>query len=237
MGTMCDKDPANYPDSMPKFNPPGQIPDNPTPSIHRVTKGVGPEFRWHKEGFKYPYKQRIDGGGYCITCHGKDLEGSDLGWSKPPSCYTCHDQKWNDDGKDLLPPEIGDPPPSHDPRYSYGTSAYPYDYAFIDGISVPKFNPPLSIHTTPKPPPLDGEASPELGNQDYRWHKSGFYIAEEPCGPAWTCKCCHGPDDITGTFIEAITGERKIIEYFDPIDGKTKNPPSCYTCHNRTWLN
>ena len=68
MATACSGDPENFH----RYNPPA------THTISR--KGA-----LHNEGLKDATKN-------CVSCHGDDLKGKS---GKGPSCFTCHDKKWN----------------------------------------------------------------------------------------------------------------------------------------------
>lgn len=57
-----------------------------------------------------------------------------------------------------------------------------------------------------------------------RLHKPGNFFPLIRCDPTlWACTCCHG---------ENLRGGQP---YIDPMDNKTKVPPSCYTCHTPRW--
>ena len=80
-------------DDLPKFKP---------PSTH--TYNCSGSNRMHAPGLSNPTRVSDDPNVLtCTKCHGIDLRGggepcSDktviAGNSCPPSCYTCHDQKW-----------------------------------------------------------------------------------------------------------------------------------------------
>lgn len=227
--SSCENDPALFPESeMPKFSPPliNHTEPKPTPPVSREITLGDAAYRWHRSGYQYPYKRATGGGGFCVMCHGKDLKGSVLTgypndpvdpprqsgpWGKPPSCYTCHSQKWSEEGKENLDLTIGNPSPD----------STDLDLTFESG-QMPKFDPPLQsdpFHSEPKPTPPEG-GEPIEGDPSYRWHKGGYLAPMETCGPVWACRCCHGSEDLTGG---------------DLSDDGTKSPPSCYTCHNKAW--
>jgi len=96
------------------------------PADHRIKFGGGKNAVFHADGYDQPYTA------HCTECHGRSLTGT----AQAPSCYSCHDHRWEEDPPANIGPILYRAIYKNNKIEGVGENADPYpEVEIVDGLT------------------------------------------------------------------------------------------------------